>query len=563
MVKPPEIASPCEEAVINSKHALRILKKMNEDQSVYDVILCIKGEELPAHKIVLAAASQYFYTMFTCGMKESQERFVEFDDTSMETMKKIVNYIYNGTLDVTDDTVESLLQAAYLFQLEDVIDKCCERLKENLALNNCIGIMVMADLHNLVDLKITALDFVNENFLNVFQQEEFMKLTIEQLSTILNSQNIAVEAEEQIFICITTWIDFKKSEREKHLLRLLKLVKIPLITPKFISNQIKGYCRSSPECMDVIMESYESRLIPDNSQLMPSPRPLPKYSLEKVVIVCDFGREKLDIKRLDPIANSWSYCASLDYRKSEFGVAAIEDGKIIVLGGLISGAPTDTVECIDLKTTCTFELSPMPKSCHNFEAISIGEGSSLAVYAVGGQNGNETLNTVQKWSSSIQVWSLVASMNHKRQRFGLAVLNDKLYAAGGWSDSNTLQNVEAYNQKTDKWSDCPPMNEKRRSFGMTAVGGCIYAVGGLNDDGKTLSTVEKFDPKTGLWSFVKDMPSGRQGARAVGLTNGNLIVFDGSDSSLEILRYLPELDEWKQIAPINEAYHSIGAVLVI
>ena len=32
----------------------------------------VDGTELPAHRAVLAAHSQYFYTMFTCGMAESR-----------------------------------------------------------------------------------------------------------------------------------------------------------------------------------------------------------------------------------------------------------------------------------------------------------------------------------------------------------------------------------------------------------------------------------------------------------------------------------------------------------
>lgn len=60
---------------------------------------------------------------------------------------------------------------------------------------------------------------------------------------------------------------------------------------------------------------------------------------------------------------------------------------------------------------------------------------------------------------------------------------------------------------------------------MAAAGGCLYAVGGLTDDGQILSSVEKYNPNTGLWTYVKSMPSGRQGVRVVGLTNGNLVVF--------------------------------------
>ena len=37
-----------------------------------EVLSQVDGTELPAHRAVLAAHSQYFYTMFTCGMAESR-----------------------------------------------------------------------------------------------------------------------------------------------------------------------------------------------------------------------------------------------------------------------------------------------------------------------------------------------------------------------------------------------------------------------------------------------------------------------------------------------------------
>lgn len=142
-------------------------------------------------------------------------------------------------------------------------------------------------------------------------QDEFLNLNLDGLSKILESDDIAVEVEDQVFICITTWIDFKKSERKVHLLELLKLMKLPLVSKmvtiyfisfiltthkntmekilkyfylsQYLNNQLSDYCQSSPECIDYV-ESHGYA----NKQFI-NPRATPKFSLEKIIIVGDFG----------------------------------------------------------------------------------------------------------------------------------------------------------------------------------------------------------------------------------------------------------------------------------
>ena len=53
-------------------------------------------------------------------------------------------------------------------------------------------------------------------------------------------------------------------------------------------------------------------------------------------------------------------------------------------------------------------------------------------------------------------------MKTKRCRLGLAALNGKLYAAGGYDSLNFLNTVERYCPIEDKWEFVAPMNFKRR-----------------------------------------------------------------------------------------------------
>lgn len=58
-------------------------------------------------------------------------------------------------------------------------------------------------------------------------------------------------------------------------------------------------------------------------------------------------------------------------------------------------------------------------------------------------------------------WSAVAPMLMPRGGVGLAGLRGYLYAVGGNDGAASLQSVERYNPHTNKWSRVAPMNRRR------------------------------------------------------------------------------------------------------
>ena len=64
------------------------------------------------------------------------------------------------------------------------------------------------------------------------------------------------------------------------------------------------------------------------------------------------------------------------------------------------------------------------------------------LYAAGGNDGNTSLQTVEKYDPHINKWVGVAPMAKRRAGVGLAALNGYLYAAGGFDDASPLDTVE-------------------------------------------------------------------------------------------------------------------------
>ena len=105
--------------------------QFREEGIFADVQLKVGRTLFPAHRMVLAAYSDYFYAMFSNGMKETNQEVIELRDENMssETFKQIIDYIYSGYLRINKENVFQVLAAADHLQVTSVLQECCDFLK--------------------------------------------------------------------------------------------------------------------------------------------------------------------------------------------------------------------------------------------------------------------------------------------------------------------------------------------------------------------------------------------------------------------------------------------------
>lgn len=82
-------------------------------------------------------------------------------------MGRILYFMYSGHVRVTEWTVCTLLPAATMFQVSNVIDACCAFLERQLDPTNAIGIANFAEQHGCTTLKQRANQFIERHFTQV------------------------------------------------------------------------------------------------------------------------------------------------------------------------------------------------------------------------------------------------------------------------------------------------------------------------------------------------------------------------------------------------------------
>lgn len=72
-----------------------------------DVTLIADNTEIPAHKMVLASCSPYFYAMFSgCDFEESRQDKVTVQGIDVCALQLLVDYVYTSYVEVKEDNVQ-------------------------------------------------------------------------------------------------------------------------------------------------------------------------------------------------------------------------------------------------------------------------------------------------------------------------------------------------------------------------------------------------------------------------------------------------------------------------
>ncbi|XP_014227698.1 speckle-type POZ protein A-like [Trichogramma pretiosum] len=155
------------------------------DKKLSDVKLrTASGKEIPAHRLILSAASPVFKAMFSHDTLENKNQSVDIIDISYEITLEMLRYVYTGIIE--NDKISfiiELLMAADKYAIDDLKNKCEMTLSSNLSSENVVDILKVADKCSMKKLKKTAVNFVKMH-INQFSDTDDvagMILSMEQL----------------------------------------------------------------------------------------------------------------------------------------------------------------------------------------------------------------------------------------------------------------------------------------------------------------------------------------------------------------------------------------------
>ncbi|KAL3868768.1 hypothetical protein ACJMK2_041532 [Sinanodonta woodiana] len=427
-----------------------LLKRLNglRGQGMFtDIILCVGQEEFPCHRNVLAASSLYFQAMFTCDLRERNDLRVVYDKVSPWTLKRIIDYVYTGVLEVTPENAQEMLAAGNLFQYPAIVEGCCEFLLGQLHPSNCLGIEYFAQVHSCKQLQEDANKYVLENFSTVVKFDEFLELSVDRLLSYIGNDLIDVKNEETVYEAVMRWVRYDKEERKEHLCQLLQEVRLAVIDLTYLEKiREDRFIQTCSCCLELVAEAQEKH----------------------TTIHDQFGRRRKSMQ--DSVFHP---------RPS-----TVAKEVMVVVGG-INSYVTRSVEMFDLQKNRWTQLPELPKSITWYSVCAVVN----SILVVGGILDGRIIDSAWRFDTSRQTWTEIPSMNKPRAKHASAVIDDKLYVFGGVTCTPSFviadnDTIECYDPTKKKWFVVGQSAFPRKLSKVVPFNNTFVEVGGLQGDVK-------------------------------------------------------------------------------
>ncbi|KAG0288141.1 BTB/POZ domain-containing protein 19 [Linnemannia gamsii] len=172
----------------------------------------IVGEEkvvMHGHALILQTRSEYFARALTTSWKEASDNNTLHKPNILPSIfLQILQFLYTGTLDLSETTVMDLIRAADELLLEDLLYGCERFALTMLCRDNVLEMIELASRHNLVQLKGECLDFIAANIEHLKRGRGICQVEVGILKDILGMDQLDLD-ELEVWKIAVRWSYFQ------------------------------------------------------------------------------------------------------------------------------------------------------------------------------------------------------------------------------------------------------------------------------------------------------------------------------------------------------------------
>ena len=478
---------------------MKRLDVQRRNEQLCDVILEVgSGDDqagLKAHRVVLCAASPFFYNALNSDMKEKKEGVIRLEETSKAVMEEVLEYLYTGHIDIDENSANfDLIAAADYFVMPSLKALCGKSVLKTLALCNSVSIYYFALKYRCEELQKGAKDFILANFVAVAETEDFLNLSSKQVEEWILSDEIIVEGEEEVFEVVVKWMESNECQKQNfyELFRHIRCIYLPRVYLLNVALH-DPFVKNNTDCSNCVQDAMKMVFGGEEECYFAQPPRNCLKTHENAIVAC--GKNCCPAERYDPVVNTWSPLQSFKQNVKWCTVVTFQ-GLLYVIGG---------VE----------------------------------------QKENKRLSTVQRYNPDTDLWQVVSSLSSPRSSACAVATESYLYAIGGKSDVGNVNIVERFDPIEKTWCLVAPTLEKRVTPCGAAVNEKLFVFGHvIGENNSHAKFCEMYDPVTDIWGSIANTVTPKVYASAVSFKGDIFVCGDfGGDNSLRI--YDIVTSEWK------------------
>ncbi|KAM9370890.1 kelch-like protein 9 [Phaethornis superciliosus] len=565
------LSSPATARLVSDTYLAKLLEglgSLRSQRALCDVTLEAEGVHFPAHKIILASASNYCKILFVGNLTRARNPGgnIQLKAVSAAGLRNVLNFIYSNKLDLSLQNIEETFKAAETLLVREVLKLCFHFLEGCLNSENCMDVLNIAKKLGPEELRRKAMCYVGQHYQQILADPQCLKdLDRETLCEILGRTDTSGCSELELFRAAVTWLQHD-CMRLKDAADVLRHIRFPLIPLRDLQRYIQevplmrldsGCHRYLQEALSYHSQLYAQPILQSQSTSIRAGSTMllvaggrttdndtcgemwaadqscitwhkvgdlrvPVYN-HCVVILSDFlfiigGQCKFDptgkqptneVFRFDPRNNSWLQVASMLERRTRFHADVVSDHIFAVGGGTLLGSLTCTVELYQPADN-KWEFAapfPMPIADHT------GTTHKGILYISGGFSGGKTLRDTYSYLPRLRRWVSNSAMAFTRCDHGMATVRDRIFCIGGRTlkgaeDWIPVNEMECYCPVSNQWTTLtlsPPFNCCQ--FSITAHESTLYLAGGGSlQHMQKEDSVFLYDTEGRVWKKASPLP---------------------------------------------------------
>uniref|UniRef100_A0AAV2IT84 Uncharacterized protein n=1 Tax=Knipowitschia caucasica TaxID=637954 RepID=A0AAV2IT84_KNICA len=335
-------------------------------------------------------------------MRESVEDCVHLHGLTVPGLELVLEFIKTSKVKIANETLEDLVETASFLQVTSILTQ----LSLEIQLENCVKLYGLSEVYGAHDLHSACLTYMRNHYHHMLRRSDFSSLPVD-----VRAQVKELRMKED------PWSMLMYEELEQRWKPLANNLPTDMLN-------VRGYGSA-------VLDNY-------------------------LFIVGGYRMTSQEISAVhcyNPFRNEWSQLASLNQKRSNFKLIAVQ-GKLYAVGGQCLG----TVECYSPEQDGWTCVSSMPDPLTEFSACEC-QG---VIYIMGGYTSRDRNTDVLRYCPSADAWTVFRSCSTHIRKQQMLSVEDTIYLVGGYThemeprlrrpgETEDVLTVQSYHVTTGEW----------------------------------------------------------------------------------------------------------------
>ena len=187
-------------------------------------------QSVECHKLVLLSSSPYFKSLLS--PKDDQINIIDVSPVSINVVKEIIGYLYNGECLLHHSTLIETLETSVTWKLPMLTKECFTYMRKFKNMENVCRFYELSLKHQNIDAIYDMSNYIRKHLSELSEGNHLVQLSLKAFCEIIKSDEVNVETEDGI--CATAMRLIEKRQSDEDITKCLKLIRYEHLTSDFL-----------------------------------------------------------------------------------------------------------------------------------------------------------------------------------------------------------------------------------------------------------------------------------------------------------------------------------------